>query len=221
VVRFLVWVISAALKPKGLLVAENLCLRQQLLVLQRRHPQPRLRNAHRQFWICASRWFTDWRNSLLIVKPETVLRWHRRGWRAYWSWRSNRKRRRIGRRPIPQNLQTLIRQMAVENRLWGQKRIQAELARLGFEVSARTVAKSMSHRLNRGPSPGWREFLRRRKRSHKPICWTRRSNNLVPNSVRLFRGPARQPRNYAISDRGVEGPAWSNSALGIDGHHVF
>ena len=81
--RFLVWIISAALKPKGLLVAENLCLRQQLLVLQRRHPQPRLRNADRRFWICASRWFTDWRNSLLIVKPETVLRWHRRGWRAY------------------------------------------------------------------------------------------------------------------------------------------
>jgi hypothetical protein len=82
VLRFLVWIISAALKPKGLLVAENLCLRQQLLVLQRRHPQPRLRNADRRFWICASRWFTDWRNSLLIVKPETVLRWHRQGWRA-------------------------------------------------------------------------------------------------------------------------------------------
>ena len=82
-VRFLVWIISAALKPRALLVAENLCLRQQLLVLQRRHPQTRLRNADRQFWICASRWFADWRNSLLIVKPETVLRWHRRGWRAY------------------------------------------------------------------------------------------------------------------------------------------
>jgi hypothetical protein len=78
VVHFLVWVISAALKPKALLVAENLCLRQQLLVLQRRHPQPRLRNADRQFWICASRLFAGWRNSLLIVKPETVLRWHRR-----------------------------------------------------------------------------------------------------------------------------------------------
>ena len=85
VLHFLVWAILAALKPKVLLVAENLCLRQQLLVLQRRHPQTRLRNADRQFWICASRWFADWRNSLLIVKPETVLRWHRRGWRAYWS----------------------------------------------------------------------------------------------------------------------------------------
>ena len=75
-VRFLVWIISAALKPKALLVAKNLCLRQQLLVLHRRHPQSRLRNADRQFWICASRWFAGRRNSLLIVKPETVLRWH-------------------------------------------------------------------------------------------------------------------------------------------------
>jgi hypothetical protein len=153
VVRFLVWAISAALRPKALLIAENLCLRQQLLVLQRRRPQPPLRNADRQFWICASRWFAGWRNSLLIVKPETVLRWHRRGWRAYWSWRSNRQHRGIGRRPIPQDLQALIRQMASENRLWGQKRIQIELARLGFRVSARTVAKYMRPRHSRGPSP--------------------------------------------------------------------
>jgi hypothetical protein len=68
VVRFLVWAISAVLKPRALLVAENLCLRQQLLVLQGRCPQPRLRNADRQFWICASRWFAGWRSSLLFVK---------------------------------------------------------------------------------------------------------------------------------------------------------
>jgi hypothetical protein len=66
VVRFLVWAISALLEPKALLVAENLCPRQQLLVLQRGHPQPRLRDADRQFWICASRWFAGWRDSLLM-----------------------------------------------------------------------------------------------------------------------------------------------------------
>jgi putative transposase len=83
VLHFLVLAILVALKPKALLVAENLCLRQQLLVLERRRPQARLHNADRQFWICASRWFAGWRNSLLIVKPETVLRWHRtvRFWR--------------------------------------------------------------------------------------------------------------------------------------------
>ena len=70
--HLLVWAVLAALRPKALLVAENLCLRQQLLVLQRRRPQVRLLNMDRQFWICASRWFAGWRNTLLIVKPETV-----------------------------------------------------------------------------------------------------------------------------------------------------
>jgi hypothetical protein len=97
--------------PRALLVAENLCPR--LLVLQRRYPQPRLRNADRQFRICASRWFAGWRNSLLIVRPETLLRWHRRGWRAYRPWRSNRRRRRRGRPPIPRELQALIRQLRI------------------------------------------------------------------------------------------------------------
>src|SRR5262249_9728654 len=102
VVRLLVWAIAVAFKPKALLVAEDLCLRQQLIVLQRRCPQPRLSNADRRFWIWISRWFAGWRTSLLIVKPETVLRWHRRGWRAYWSWCSSRRRRKTGRPPIPQ-----------------------------------------------------------------------------------------------------------------------
>jgi putative transposase len=136
VFRFLLWAILAALKPKALLVAENLCLRQQLLVLQRRQPRPYLQTVDRFFWVLASRWLGGWRNLLLVVKPKTVLKWHQRGWRLYWSWRS-RMRPRTGRRAIPQQLQVLIRRMAVENRLWGQKRIQAELARLGFKVSAK------------------------------------------------------------------------------------
>ena len=73
------WAIAAFLKPKALLVAENLCLRQQLIVLQRRQPRPRLLHADRQFWIQARRWYSGWRDVLLIVQPETVLRWHREG----------------------------------------------------------------------------------------------------------------------------------------------
>jgi len=165
VVRFLVWAISAALKSKALLIAENLCLRQQLLVLQRQ--RLRLRNADRQFWICASRWFAGWRNSLLIEKPETLLRWHRRRWRAYWSWRSRREHRRSGGRPIPRKLQALVQQTAAENRLWGQRRIQAELPRLGFAVSAWTVANYMRPHHNRRPSSGWRDFLKR----HESNIW--------------------------------------------------
>jgi hypothetical protein len=68
--------------PRRWLVAENLCLRQQLVVLQRRHPRPRLNYADRRFWILASRWFSDWRSPLLIVKPETVLGWQRASWRG-------------------------------------------------------------------------------------------------------------------------------------------
>jgi putative transposase len=118
VLRLLVLVIGALFKPKALLIAENLCLRQQLAVLQRLHPRPRLSEADRRFWILASRWFSDWRNPLLIVKPETSSGLAPRGLEGVLAIRGE--------------LQALIGRMAAENRLRGQKRIQAELARLGF-----------------------------------------------------------------------------------------
>ena len=157
--RCLLWAIAAAVRPKVLLIADNVCLRQQLLVLQRRKPRPGLKDTDRRFWVLACRWFVDWRTSLLIVKPETVLRWHRHGWRTYWRRRSSR-RGKPGRRPIAPELRALISRMAIENRLWGQRRIRAELARLGFKVSARTVAKYMHRAHYRGPSSRWRSFLR-------------------------------------------------------------
>ena len=138
--------IAAWAKPRTDLIVENLCLRQQLIVLQRRVPRPRLRDGDRRFWILVCRWFPTWRDSLLVVQPNTVLRWHRRGWTAYWRWRS-RPRMRGGRPPLQRALRALIRRMSVENRLWGQRRVQAELARLGFPVSARTVAKYMRQAL--------------------------------------------------------------------------
>ena len=158
--RCLLWAIAAAVRPKALLIADNLCLRQQLLVLHRRKPRPRLEDADRRFWVLG------WRTSVLIVKPETVLRWHRRGWRTYWCRRSSRKGK-PGRRPIAPELGTLIRRMTIENPLWGQRRIQAELARLGFKVSARTVAKYMHRGRHRGPSSRWRSFLRQ----HASTVW--------------------------------------------------
>jgi hypothetical protein len=93
-------------KGAARLIAETLCLRQQLVVLQRRHPWPRLSDADRRFWNLASRWFSHWRNPSLIVKPETVLGWQRAG--SYWRWRSSRQAR--GDRPaIRAELQALIR----------------------------------------------------------------------------------------------------------------
>ncbi|NKB48599.1 MAG: transposase [Alphaproteobacteria bacterium] len=163
------WVVRAIVaffRPKASLVAENLCLRQQLLVLQRRRSRPRLQNPDRRFWILASRWYPRWRKSLLIVTPGTVLGWHRRGWKTYWRWRS-RPRGRLGRKTISSEVKALIRRMATENFLWGQKRIQAELVKLGFKVSARTVAKYMRG-IHRGkPSPNWRSFLS----SHAQEIW--------------------------------------------------
>jgi hypothetical protein len=75
VIRWMAWAIAALLKPKALLVAENLCLRQQLVILQRQQPRPRWLGADRRFWILARQWYSGWRDALLIVQPETVLRW--------------------------------------------------------------------------------------------------------------------------------------------------
>jgi putative transposase len=90
---------------------------QQLLVLKRRQPRPRLKDADRRFWIMACRSFVSWQSSVLIVKPETVLRWHRCGWRTYWRQRSS-CRAKAGRHAIAPELRTLIRRLATENRLW-------------------------------------------------------------------------------------------------------
>src|SRR5262252_7798815 len=105
--RCVLWAFAAAVQPKALLIADNLCLRQQLVVLQRRKPRPRLEDVDRRFWILACRWFSGWQTSLLVVKPETVLRWHRQGWRTYWRRRS-RRTGRPGPRPIAPELRTLI-----------------------------------------------------------------------------------------------------------------
>src|SRR5258705_3625742 len=150
--------IAGVFKSRATLIAENLCLRQQLLVYQRRCPRPRLRDTDRRFWILASRWFWGWRGTLLVAKPETVLGWHRKGWRAYWRWKSSAPANG-GRSPIRGELKLLIRRMASENVLWGQRRIQAELTRLGFKVSARNGAKYMRRPQDQGFSPGLRWLL--------------------------------------------------------------
>src|SRR5918996_901181 len=157
-VRWMVWAVAGFFRSRTSLIAENLCLRQQLLVLHRKHKRPRLQDSDRRFWILASRWLPRWQEPLLIVTPETVLRWHRKGWKAWWRWRS-RPRGRSGRKPVTPEVKALIQRMATENVLWGQKRIQAELAKLGYPVSARTVAKYMRGIRRGPPSPNWCKFL--------------------------------------------------------------
>jgi len=157
-IRSLAFAFMAIFKSKSRLIAENLLLRQQLVVLKRRQTRPTLRDSDRRFWVLACQAFSGWRRSLIIVKPDTVIGWHRKGWKAYWRWRS-RPRPGPGRKRTDPELRELIRRMARENPLWGQRRIHAELTRLGFDICARTVARYMRRHYDGPPSPGWRQFL--------------------------------------------------------------
>jgi putative transposase len=100
--------------------------------------------------------WTGWRTALVIVKPETVIAWHRRGVRLWWNWKS---RCRIGRPTVPANIRTLIRAMAQANPRWGTPRIHGELLKLGIDVCQATVAKYMGRR-RQPPAQTWRTFLR-------------------------------------------------------------
>ncbi len=151
-IRCLACAFKAIFKSRVRLVAENLCLRQQLVVLKRRQARPQLLDADRRFWILACQLFSGWHRSLVVVRPDTVVSWHRKGWKAYWRWRSQRPSR-AGRRKIDPELRKLIGRMARENLLWGQRRIQAELTRLGFKVCVRTVARYMRRPYSGTPSP--------------------------------------------------------------------
>jgi putative transposase len=138
------------------LALENLALRQQLAVWKAREPRPRLTQMDRIFWVLLSRVWTSWRHTLQVVRPETVIGWHRQGFRRYWAWKS---RRRWGRPAIGRDLRDLIRQMSRANPLWGAPRIHGELLKLGLTVSQATVSKYMV-RPRRPPSQAWRTFLK-------------------------------------------------------------
>ena len=154
---FVLVVLASPFKSKARLEAENAVLRQQLIVL-RRKPRGRIRltNHDRLFFIRLYRWFPSILQILTIVRPETLLRWHRAGFRCYWRWKS---RRRGGRPPVETELRALIRRMSIENPLWGAPRIHGELLKLGFEVAQSSIAKYMVKRCG-PPSQGWRTFLR-------------------------------------------------------------
>ena len=137
------------------LATENLALRQQLNVLRRSVKRVRLRKRDRVFWAVLSRIWNDWRSSLMIVKPDTVIGWHRRGFRLYWRWKS----RRGGRPRKDAEIRVLIRRMSRENPTWGAPRVQSELRLLGYEVAESTVARYMT-RVRKPPSQTWRSFLK-------------------------------------------------------------
>jgi transposase InsO family protein len=154
---FALAVLASPFKSKLRLEAENAVLRHQLIVLRRRlNGRIRLTNHDRWFLIQLYRWFPSILQVVTIIRPETLMRWRRAGFRRYWHWKS----RRVGGRPrIETELRVLIRRMSLENPLWGAPRIHGELLKLGLEVAQSSVAKYMVKR--RGPpSLGWRAFLR-------------------------------------------------------------
>jgi transposase InsO family protein len=154
---FVLAVLASPFKSKLRLEAENAVLRHQLIVLRRRlYGRVRLTNQDRWFFVRMYRWFPSILQVLTIIRPETLVRWHRVGFRCYWRWKS----RPLGGRPqIDTELRALIRRMSTENQLWGAPRIHGELLKLGFSVAQSTVAKYMVPR-RRPPSQGWRIFLR-------------------------------------------------------------
>ena len=154
---FLLALFTSPFKSKSRLEAENAALRHQLAVLRRKvRGRVQLTNGDRLFFIQLYRWFPSILKSMTIIRPETLVRWHRAGFRRYWRWKS----RSLGGRPqINADLRAMIRRMSVDNPLWGAPRIHGELLKLGFEVAQSTVARYM---VKKGDPSGqsWGTFLR-------------------------------------------------------------
>src|SRR5713101_10139578 len=142
---------ASLFKSKGRLEAENAALRHQLIVLRRKvRGRVHLTNGDRFFLVQLYRWFPSVLKAITIIRPETLVRWHRAGFRRYWRWKS----RSSGGRPrISADLRALIRRMSVDNPLWGAPRIHGELLKLGLEVAQSSVAKYMVKRDVRHGAP--------------------------------------------------------------------
>jgi hypothetical protein len=149
--------VASLFRSKSRLEAENAALRRQLIVLQRKvRGRVQFTNGDRLFFIQLYRWFPSVLKAIKIIRPETLVRWHRAGFCRYWRWKS----RNLGGRPqISADLRVLIRRMSVENLLWGAPRIHGELLKLGFAVAQSTVAKYMAGK-NDPSGQSWGTFLR-------------------------------------------------------------
>ncbi len=148
--------IRAFFRDRAELAVENLALRQQLAILKEKTKRPKLRPRDRVFWVWLSPFWANWRSVLLVVQPDTVVRWHRQGFKLYWCWKSQTGK--VGRPKIELEIRRLIRRMSQENSTWGVPRIQSELALLGHTVSEATVRKYRIRKRN-PPSQTWRTFL--------------------------------------------------------------
>jgi putative transposase len=157
--RLLFVVATRSFHPRRNLLLENLALRQQLAALKGRCPRARLTVADKWFWVMLRRLWPGWRQALMLVQPETVVRWHRAGFKLYWRWLS-RHRSAAGRRCVSNELRQLIFRMVAENPTWGSPRIHGELKMLGCDISERNVQRWM-RKAPRNPETAkrWTTFL--------------------------------------------------------------
>jgi len=154
--RLIFTFVRSLVRSQTELAAENLALRQQLAILTDTAKRPRLRKRDRILWTWLARFWSNWRSVLVIVQPDTVVRWHRQGFTLYWRWKS--RTGKVGRPTIDAEIRKLIRRMSRENPLWGTPRIRSELRLLGYEASKATVDKYRIRR-RKPPSQTWRTFL--------------------------------------------------------------
>jgi hypothetical protein len=152
----LIAALLASLHSRAALQLEILALRHQLGVLRRSVNRPKLTATDRFLWAWLSTVWSDWRSALVIVKPETVIAWYRKGFRLFWSWKVRHEQ--PGGPTIPREVRELIRKMSRENSLWGAPRIYGELLKLGIHVGETSVGKYMVRR-PKPPSQTWRTFL--------------------------------------------------------------
>src|SRR5881628_532347 len=195
------------------LALENLALRQQLAVWKARQPRPRLTEMDRIFWVLLSRLWTGWRYSLQVVRPETVVGWHRQGFRRYWAWKS---RRREGRPAIGTELRELIRRISRANPLWGAPRIHGELLKLGLTVSQATVSKYML-RPRRPPVAGVAHVFGESRQGSDRVGFLHGAHGDFSGPVRA-RGAEPRPapagafQCHGTSDRGLD---WATTDRGV------
>jgi hypothetical protein len=168
--KLILGVLASLFRSRAKLEAENLVLRQQINVLRRRAPKrPHFNNTDRFLFVWLYHWFSSVLGAIAIVRPETIIRWHRAGFRAYWHWRS---RNHVGRPKVSAELRTLIGEMSRANPLWGAPHIHGELLKLGFEVAQSTVARYMCR--HSGPPEsalGGSTGSNSNVRSLAPVCW--------------------------------------------------